>query len=486
MPERDPGAGAPGAKGPGTDAPGGLTVEALRERHGERYKWLVLATVMTGMMASIMSTTIVNVAVPDMIGYFAIGQERAQWISTAFMVAMTLSLPLTPWLLQRYGLRRTYGGAVTMLMLGGIVGGLSGNFSVMIAMRVVEGMAAGLLQPIPNVVIMRAFGQHEQGRAMGVFGFGVVLAPAIGPTVGGLLVEAFGWRSIFFVVVPFCLVALFMIRRFLAPVSTFIGERQKLDWPGLMLLSVATLALLNGLVALHGEAKAPAIGLMALGLSCFAGFVAYQLRRAAPLLQLRLFAHRSFAAGAVVSFIYGASLFGSTYLFPVYMQMALSYTPSQAGLVLLPAGIMLAITMPLAGKLADRLPHWRLVAVGQALLGASLALMAWREVAGIYLVLVAWAVLGRIGFGLSLPALSLGSVRGLAREEIPQAASVSSFLRQLGGAIGVGAVGIGLEWRLSAHAGGAQAYGECFLALALLSLLASVAGWFMRPVGRSA
>jgi DHA2 family multidrug resistance protein len=483
LPERDPGDGGP--RGGGRAAPAGLTVEALRERHGERYKWLVLATVMIGMMASIMSTTIVNVAVPDMIGYFAIGQERAQWISTAFMVAMTLSLPLTPWLLQRYGLRRTYGGAVTMLMLGGIIGGLSGNFSVMIAMRVVEGMAAGLLQPIPNVVIMRAFGQHEQGRAMGVFGFGVVLAPAVGPTVGGLLVEAFGWRSIFFVVVPFCVVALFMIRRYLAPVSSFIGERQKLDWPGLLLLSVATLALLNGLVALHGETRSTAVGLMVLGLSCFAGFVFYQLRRTAPLLQLRLFAHRSFAAGAVVSFIYGASLFGSTYLFPVYMQMALSYTPSQAGLVLLPAGIMLAITMPLAGKLADRLPHWRLVAVGQALLGISLALMAWREVAGIYMVLVAWAVLGRIGFGLSLPALSLGSVRGLAREEIPQAASVSSFLRQLGGAIGVGAVGIGLEWRLSAHDGGAQAYGECFIALACLSLLASIAAWFMRSPGRA-
>ncbi|MBS0336940.1 MAG: MFS transporter, partial [Proteobacteria bacterium] len=193
-------------------APAPTTIEQLRERHGPNFRWLVLVTVMVGMMASIMSSTIVNVAVPDMSRYFHIGQDRAQWISAAFMAATTLSLLLTPWLLQRYGLRKTYMGATLLLMTGGIVGGLSGNYPVMIAMRVLEGIAAGVLTPIPNVVIMREFPPSRQGRAIGIFGFGVVLAPAIGPVVGGVLVEQFGWRSIFFVVVPFCLAALELAR----------------------------------------------------------------------------------------------------------------------------------------------------------------------------------------------------------------------------------------------------------------------------------
>ena len=132
-----------------------------------------------------------------------------------FMAAMTLSMLTTPWLLQRFGYRHTYLGVVTLLLCGGVVGGLSRWFERVLALRVVEGLAAGELQPIPAIIVMRAFEPSEQGKAMGIFGFGVVLAPAIGPSVGGVLVEWFGWRSIFFVVVPFCLVALWLARRYL-------------------------------------------------------------------------------------------------------------------------------------------------------------------------------------------------------------------------------------------------------------------------------
>src|SRR6476469_3372235 len=188
-----------------------LTREELQARYGDRYKWLVLITVMIGSMAAIMSSTIVNVAVPDLSHHFTLGQERAQWVSAGFMLAMTLSMLTTPWLLLRFGLRRTYTGAILLLLAGGVIGGFAPNYAVLLAMRVAEGLAAGVLQPIPAIVILRAFAPTEQGRAMGYFGFGVVLAPAIVPSVGGCLVEQFGWRSIFFVVVPFCLAVLMLI-----------------------------------------------------------------------------------------------------------------------------------------------------------------------------------------------------------------------------------------------------------------------------------
>ncbi|MDQ8002247.1 MAG: MFS transporter, partial [Pseudomonadota bacterium] len=173
-------------------------LQTLRERYGERYRWLLLISVMVGVMASIMSSTIVNVAIPGMSQHFHLGQERAQWVSSGFMVAMTVSMLTTPWLLSRFGYRRTYSGTMVLLLAGGLLGGLADNFSLVLVARVAEGLAAGVVQPIPAIIILRAFEPHEQGRASGIFGMGVVLAPAIGPSIGGVLVDLFGWRSIFF------------------------------------------------------------------------------------------------------------------------------------------------------------------------------------------------------------------------------------------------------------------------------------------------
>jgi DHA2 family multidrug resistance protein len=467
------------------------TLEQLRERYGARYKWLLLLTVMIGTMASILSSTIVNVAVPDLSHHFALGQERAQWVSAGFMLAMTLSMLTTPWLLLRYGLRRTYTGAICLLLFGGVVGGFSINYPMLLMMRVTEGLAAGVLQPIPAIVVLRAFDAKEQGKAMGIFGFGVVLAPAIGPSVGGFLVEHFGWRSIFFVVVPFCLGVLVMIRRFLAVNSPMMGDAKSLDWKGLLLAGVCTVSLLNGLVHLQSDLPVAAV-LLLTGMASFAAFVAYQLRAREPLMNMQLFRYRQFCMGALVAFIYGAGLFGSTYLLPVYMQMALAYAPSEAGLILLPAGIILGFTIMLAGKLADRVAPNILVSAGLSLLALSFALMTIDSAGTGYFMLMAWAIIGRVGLGFILPALSLGSMRGLDSSLIAQGASTINFFRQLGGAIGVSLVGIVLEWRLAAHhaalsgqANAAErihAFNETFLFVALICATAVLAAWRMRPV----
>ncbi|NDP58058.1 MAG: multidrug efflux MFS transporter [Oxalobacteraceae bacterium] len=467
------------------------TIEALRERYGDRHKWLVLLTVMIGTMASILSSTIVNVAIPDLSRHFHLGQERAQWVSSGFMLAMTLSMLTTPWLLLRFGLRRTYTVAILALLTGGVLGGFSINYSMLLSMRVLEGLASGILQPIPAIVILRAFDLKEQGKALGIFGFGVVLAPAIGPSVGGVLVEQFGWQSIFFVVVPFCLLVLFLIRRYLSTNSPLMGEARRFDWRGLLLAGTCTVTVLNGLVHLHDDRSLAAI-LLTVALLSFIGFIAWQSRTDAPLMNLKLFGYRQFAMGGLVAFIYGMGLFGSTYLLPVYLQMALAYSPSRAGLVLLPAGIVLAITIPLAGKMADKYPPNVLVSIGLALLALSFGLMALGQPGGSYLLLMAWAVIGRVGLGFVLPALSLGAMRGVDHGLIAQGASTLNFLRQLGGAIGVSLVGIVLEWRLAIHRGGSgiaadaeanriQAFDETFLFVAVLCAIAVAAAWRMRP-----
>ena len=469
-------------------APGSLA--ALAARHGERYRWRVLMTVMVGSIASVMSSTIVNVAVPDLMRHFAIGQERAQWVAAGFMAAMTLSMLPTPWLLARYGYRHTYVGAVCMLMAGGIAGGLAQHYPLVLAMRVAEGLAAGVLQVIPSIIVLRAFDKGERGKAMGIFGFGVVLAPAVGPSFGGVLVEHFGWRSIFFFVVPFALWALWLARRYL-PVSAPGGgppggRSEALDARGLVLAAVGVLGLLNGLVHLHDASLLSAAALLGSGAVALALFIRHESRTPKPLLDLHLFRSRPFAMGGVVAFIYGMGLFGSTYLVPVFMQSALHFPPSQAGAALMPAGLVLALTIPVGGRLADRMPPHALVAAGLTLLALSFVLMATVGLGTALWVLMLWAVVGRIGLGFVLPSLTLGAMPGLGAQAVPQAASAISFLRQLGGAAGVSLVGIFLEWRLRVRAAAGtadlSAYADTFWLVAALSAVATLAALRMRPL----
>ena len=463
-----------------SDAPDPHSRAGLEARYGKNYRWWVLLTVMVGTMASIMASTIINVAVPDISRVFHLGQERAQWLSAGFMAAMTWSMLTTPWLLARFGYRRTYVGVVLVLLAGGLIGGSSPWFWLVLAMRVVEGLAAGVLQPIPAIIVMRAFESHERGRAMGIFGFGVVLAPALGPSVGGVLVEWFGWRSIFFVVVPFCIAAVGLARRFLPMHGPGDAAPARggapLDWRGLALIGVVLLALLNGMVELHGQDKRVGWALLALSVAALIGFVVYQRRAKRPLMELRLFEHRAFAMGSVVAFIYGMGLFGSTYLVPVFMQLALHLPPSQAGAVLLPAGFVLAGTIPLASRYVDRIPVSRIVATGLLLLAASFLLMLTVGPATSLLWITLWAIVGRIGLGCVLPSLNLGAMRGLPDPFIPYGASTINFMRQLGGAVGISLVGIVLEWRLQAHAGDpVRGFHETFVLIGVLTGAALIA-----------
>ncbi|HSV82485.1 MAG TPA: MFS transporter [Ramlibacter sp.] len=476
---------------------GDTSLAALSARYGPRYRWILLLSVMVGTMASVMSSTIVNVAIPDLSRHFSLTQERAQWVSSGFMVAMTVSMLTTPWLLSRFGYRRTYVSTMLLLMAGGIGGGLASHYGLVLAARVLEGLAAGVVQPIPVIIMMRAFEPHEQGRASGLFGMGVVLAPALGPSIGGLLVDWWGWRSIFFMVVPFCLGSIWLAYRYVPTTGPGGAAAQSgfhLDWRGLLLGSLGTLTLLNGLLELRGGEPLLAGGLLLASVLAFAATLAW-LRRAPalgrePLVNLRLFHSRSYAAGSLVAFIYGIALFGSTYLLPVFMQLGLALPASHVGTILLPAGIVLAFTMGGAGRISHRLPNYLMVGGGLALLTVSFALTATVGLQGSLALLVAWTIVGRVGLGFIMPSLNVGAMRSLDRQLIPQGASAINFVRQLGGAMGVSLCAVVLEWRIAAHgdslantatsAARVAAFHEVFLLLAVVCGLAVVAAWQLR------
>jgi predicted MFS family arabinose efflux permease len=314
---------------------------------------------------------------------------------------------------------------------------------------------------------------------MGYFGFGTVLAPAIGPSVGGVLVAWFGWRAIFFFVLPFCLLSAEMARRFLphaAPGGVPVNEDAPRPDPwSLLMLSAALAALLVGLGRLHGADLPSGLALLCASAVLSVVFVVRQRSTPAPLLRLQLFESPVFSAGAVVSVVYGATLYGSTYLLPVFMVATLGLPTTTVGAVLMPAGFALAVSIPLAGRLLGRMALHRTIAGGLAAMGLSFAAMVLIGPASAVSWIVAAAMLGRIGLGFVIPSLSIGAMRDAAPELIPFGSSVTNFLRQLGGAIGVGLVGIGLEWRLRAHGAGdsLSAYHEVFAMMAVLTLLSA-------------
>ncbi|WP_353234997.1 DHA2 family efflux MFS transporter permease subunit [Diaphorobacter ruginosibacter] len=482
---------------------GSASASQLRERYGARYRWLLLLSVLAGTIASLIPSTSVNVAIPAISAHFELGQARAQWITSGFMVASTVAMLTTPWLLSRFGYRVTYVGAITLLMVGALLGGVAQHFPLVLASRVAEGVAAGIIQPIPAVIILHAFQPHEQGRAGGLFGMGVVLAPAIAPALGGVLTDLLGWRSTFFMVVPVTLVALWLGVKFVphsSPGGASVGENSAgLDWLGLALGAGGTLCLLNGMAQLHGDSRGPAYALLVLAALLLAGFILWQkallARAKKPLMDLRLFSCRPFVMGCIVSAVYGTAMFGSTYLLPLFMQMGIGLSASYAGNLLLPAGLVLALTFPLVGRLADRQPtHW-LVSIGLGLLALSFALMILVGNSTALWLLAAFIIVGRIGLGFILPSLNLGAMRPLEKTLIAQGAGTISFIRMLGGAAGVSLCGIVLQWRMAVHAadttlpteaGRLAAFHECFVLLTALCLIALAAATQLRAPAKAA
>lgn len=314
-----------------TSAPRPDSIEGLFARFGPSYRWLVTATVMMGTIATILTATIVNVALPDIMGAFGMGQDKAQLLSTGFLAAMTGTMLLNAWMVDTLGQRATFMLAITIFIAASIMGGLAPAEGVLILARVLQGGAAGILQPLAMQTIFQVFPPEKRGSAMGIYGIGVVLAPALGPTLGGIMVDSFSWRYVFFMAVPFCFIGLFMAA-ILMPGRATSGPPRKFDWIGFGLMTVFLVTLLNGLSngQRDGWISDPILRDFAIALVAGIGFIVWELRTSAPMLNLKLFTNRVYAGASVVAFIFGAGIFGSTFLIPLFVQTIQGYTPTRS------------------------------------------------------------------------------------------------------------------------------------------------------------
>ena len=294
---------------------------------------------MLGTMATVLSATVVNVALHDIMLEFGIRQGQVHWLATGFIAAMTTSMLASSWLLDHWGVRRTLATAMALFSLISVAGGFAVSPEQLIAARVGQGAMAGLMQPMGMYLVFRIFPQDRRGQAMGIYGMGVILAPALGPVLGGVLVDELDWRYVLFAPVPVTLLGVVMAWRFL-PWPRLRPEPYRFDWPGLALLGL-TIALaldtLNRLQQLSGQ-ETRLLGQGLVMLVSLVLFIARERTARHPLVNLALLRLPSFRQANLGALALGLALFGSTYLIPLFVQTSLGFSATEAGLLMLPAG----------------------------------------------------------------------------------------------------------------------------------------------------
>lgn len=452
-----------------------MSVDGLFDRYGPAYRWFATGTVMVATIAVVLSTTIANVAIPGVMGSFGISQVDAQWISTGFLAAMTATMLLADWANKAFGMRSGMIAALALFAAGSVLGGLAPNQAVLTISRVIQGAAAGVVQPLSMILLFQIFPANQRGAAMGIFGIGVVLAPALGPWVGGLLIDAFSWRYVFYLGLPFAGVGIFLASLFL-PTRMTEGPRPGFDWIGFLLLGVFLAFLLNGLTNAQREGWTSDTILaqfLIAGLAA-AGFIWWEQRTGKPMLDLRLFRGLPFVSASLVSFIMGAGLFGSTYLVPLFVQTIQGLTPTQAGLLLMPSGFVMVLIFPIAGRLSDRMASGWLIGGGLAIFALSSFLTTGIDIDMAFWTLAWITALSRVGLGFIFPSLTAASLKVLPLELVAQGSGAINFIRQLGGAFGVNLLAVLLERRTILHAD-ALAATQTPDNAATMSLLAEVA-----------
>ena len=452
----------------------------------ERHKWQVMAVIALGTIGAVILSTSFNVAVPALMKHFHIGNDEVQLTVTSFMVASTIAMLPTPWLLQRFGLRSTFLGTVGLLVVFSLLGSFSPSFPLLLVARSLQGICAGILYPLGTYAVMSLFPPSQQGRASGLMGFSIVLAPAISPALGGIIIDHFGWEAVFYVSLPFCLVALVGGWRMMPSAAN--APAQNFDWIGMLLLSTMTLAFLGAVTHLQGSPLGPGLfyAEVLLALGTLAGFLRHAARSSRALVGIGVFRQPTLALGLLISAIYGFGIYGSTYLIPLYLQTIMELSATHAGAILVPGGIGLALSLPLAGWLADRTSPRLVVLLGLVMLTLSFAGMAAVAAQGSYDYFIELTLLGRVGSGLIIASLNQAAMQRLQGTLLAQSAMFIGYVRQLGGVLGVAAVAVYIAWR-SAGLGGnsmeahAHAFAEAFLISTVIFSLAAVAAWRMRP-----
>jgi EmrB/QacA subfamily drug resistance transporter len=419
----------------------------------EPYVWKIAGVVILGMIMSILDTTIVNVALRTLGHDLHSSIAQIQWVVTGYLLSLAAVIPVTGWAARRFGAKRVYITSLVLFTAGSALCAVAGSTTSLVLFRVMQGVGGGMIMPVGQLIMAQVAGPKRMGRVMGIVSMPAMLAPILGPVVGGAILEKLHWSWIFLVNVPIGAIALVLAWRMLP--KTDSGAAGRLDVLGLGLLSGGSTAVVYGLseLATHPSLTAPTVlWPIVAGLVLCAVFCWHALRVERPLLDIRLYANRVFAAASLTTFALGASLFGAMILVPLYYQEVRHESVIVTGLLVGPQGLGMLLVMPLVGRLTERFGGGRISIVGVVILCVGTVPLAFvgasTSIVQISLVLLLRGV--GIGFAF-VPAMS-AAFAAMRPEQLSDATPQLNVLQRVGGAIGVAVLAVVLQrGELHAH-----------------------------------
>ena len=411
-------------------------------------KWLVTVSVTFGTLMGTIDASIVNVAVPHLRGSLGATVEEITWVTTGFVIANVVVMPLTAFLGHLFGQKRVYMTALSIFILSSALCGLARSLTSLVAFRFVQGLGAGALQPTEQAILRQTFPLKEQGMAMAVFGMAVIIGPAVGPTLGGYIVDNFSWPWIFFINVPVGVLALTMVSNFVrepediraAQRAMAAKRRANLDWIGIALLSIGLATLQYVLEEGNRDDwfnSQVISGLSLVSLIAIATFIVREMTAAAPAVDITLFKDSVFTSGTLVGGVMFALLMSVTFLLPVFLQEVLGYTAMQSGLALMPRALIMMVVTPIVGRTYNILSPRLVVSFGVTCVAVSTWLMSHYTLATSESGIISALLVQGVGFSCLFVPLTTTALSRIPRHKLADAAGLNSVVRFIGGSIGL-------------------------------------------------
>lgn len=395
---------------------------------------------MLGLIMAIIDSSIVNVALDTMAGNLGASIDEISWVATAYILANVIIMPLNGWLTAYFGRKKFYAACIALFTLASFLCGTATNVWQLVFYRIIQGLGGGALQPTAQSILFESYPPEKRGSAMAIFGLGAMVGPTLGPTLGGYIVDNGSWPLIFYINLPIGVAAFLMTLAFIRDPHYIAKPERGVDWLGLGMMTAGIASLQYVLErGQHDDwFDSPAIVVLTIvSIVGIGGFIARELLDKRPFVDLRVFRSRGFAAGNVIGIVSGFGLFGLNLILPLYFQDILGFDAWQAGLALLPGAAATAVSMPIAGRLNNRIdPRW-MIGLGLGLFGLSAWLMGdLNQNAGYWDVFWPRFVQGfSIGF-LFVP-LSTATLATIPRGELANATGLYTLIRQLGGSLGI-------------------------------------------------
>ena len=406
--------------------------------------WLIAVSVMLATFMEVIDTSIASVALPHIAGSLSATTDEATWVLTSYLVANAIILPASSWLSLRFGRKRFLLTCIVIFTFSSFACGAATTLAMILIARAVQGAGGGALQPLAQSILLESFPPEKRGAAMAMYGLGVVVAPVLGPTLGGWLTDQYSWRWAFYINIPIGAFAIFMISRFVHdPPYIKNANPGRIDGFGLGLLAVWLGALQ---IILDKGQEVDWFGAVwmrwaaLLLLATFIGFILRELMAAKPLVDLKIFLDRNFAIGCLLIGLFGGVIYGVVTLLPLFYQTLLGYTAAAAGWAVSPRGIGAICIMPIIGVLTGRIDNRWLIVCGFAVFGVT-SLWMGNLTLDISPTSLLWPIiLSGVGSGMVFVPLSTISVGTLRNEQIGNATGLFNLMRNVGGGIGISAV----------------------------------------------